>query len=111
HHRWTPRHRTLRDQGGGQLHRAHPHPRLLPHPFPVILQEMSETASTPQPQQGVSVRVEDLWKSYAGVPVLKGIRFQVQRAEVFVIMGPSGSGKSVLLKHIIALEQPAKGDI
>ncbi len=74
---------------------------------------MSETASTPQPQsqQGVSVRVEDLWKSYAAVPVLKGISFQVQRTEVFVIMGPSGSGKSVLLKHIIGLELPDKGDI
>jgi phospholipid/cholesterol/gamma-HCH transport system ATP-binding protein len=52
-----------------------------------------------------------LRKSYAGQAVLKGINFEVQRGEVFVIMGPSGSGKSVLLKHIIGLEKPDEGDI
>jgi phospholipid/cholesterol/gamma-HCH transport system ATP-binding protein len=35
----------------------------------------------------------------------------VQPGEVFVIMGPSGSGKSVLLKHIIGLEEPDAGEI
>src|SRR5258706_11739739 len=63
------------------------------------------------PQQSVSVRVQGLRKSYAGTPVLKGIDFEVERGEVFVIMGPSGSGKSVLLKHIIGLEKPDGGDI
>jgi phospholipid/cholesterol/gamma-HCH transport system ATP-binding protein len=73
---------------------------------------MSEPASTgPEPQQSVSVRVEGLRKSYGGTPVLKGIDFEVQRGEIFVIMGPSGSGKSVLLKHIIGLEPPDEGDI
>src|SRR5678815_2310600 len=59
----------------------------------------------------VNVEVRDLRKSYAGQPVLKGINFEVERGEVFVIMGPSGSGKSVLLKHIIGLERPDDGDI
>jgi phospholipid/cholesterol/gamma-HCH transport system ATP-binding protein len=59
----------------------------------------------------VNVEVRDLRKSYAGQPVLKGINFEVERGEVFVIMGPSGSGKSVLLKHIIGLEKPDEGDI
>ena len=73
---------------------------------------MSDTPSAPSPpQQGVRVRVQELRKGYAGVPVLKGIGFEVQRSEVFVIMGPSGSGKSVLLKHIIGLETPDEGDI
>jgi phospholipid/cholesterol/gamma-HCH transport system ATP-binding protein len=72
---------------------------------------MSEAASTSAPHQGVSVRVQGLRKSYEGVPVLKGIDFEVQRGQVFVIMGPSGSGKSVLLKHIIGLEPPDEGDI
>jgi phospholipid/cholesterol/gamma-HCH transport system ATP-binding protein len=61
--------------------------------------------------QSVDVQVRDLRKSYAGQPVLKGINFEVKRGEVFVIMGPSGSGKSVLLKHIIGLEKPDQGDI
>ena len=74
---------------------------------------MSEAPSaTPvPPQQSVSVRVQGLRKSYAGTPVLKGIDFEVNRGETFVIMGPSGSGKSVLLKHIIGLEAPDEGDI
>jgi phospholipid/cholesterol/gamma-HCH transport system ATP-binding protein len=55
--------------------------------------------------------VKGLRKSYDGTPVLKGIDFEVHRGETFVIMGPSGSGKSVLLKHIIGLEPPDEGDI
>jgi phospholipid/cholesterol/gamma-HCH transport system ATP-binding protein len=43
--------------------------------------------------------------------VLKGIDFDVQPGEIFVIMGPSGSGKSVLLKHLIGLEAPDAGEI
>ncbi len=61
--------------------------------------------------QSVNVRVSGLRKSYAGVPVLRGIDFEVGRGETFVIMGPSGSGKSVLLKHIIGLEPADEGDI
>lgn len=74
---------------------------------------MSEADSNPEnlSQQSVSVRIQGLRKGYDGVPVLKGINFEVQRGETFVIMGPSGSGKSVLLKHIIGLEPPDEGDI
>jgi phospholipid/cholesterol/gamma-HCH transport system ATP-binding protein len=67
---------------------------------------MSDTAT-----QSVSVEVRGLRKSYGGQPVLKGINFKVERGEVFVIMGPSGSGKSVLLKHIIGLETADEGEI
>jgi phospholipid/cholesterol/gamma-HCH transport system ATP-binding protein len=62
-------------------------------------------------QQSVRVEVRGLRKSYGGQPVLKGIDFKVERGEIFVIMGPSGSGKSVLLKHIIGLEDPDEGEI
>lgn len=62
-------------------------------------------------QQSVSVEVRGLRKSYNGVEVLHGISLEVARGEVFVIMGPSGSGKSVLLKHIIGLETPDAGEI
>jgi len=43
--------------------------------------------------------------------VLKGLDFAVKPGEIFVLMGPSGSGKSVLLKHIIGLEAPDAGEI
>jgi phospholipid/cholesterol/gamma-HCH transport system ATP-binding protein len=63
------------------------------------------------PQSGIRVEVKGLRKSYDGHLVLKGIDFTVEREEIFVIMGPSGSGKSVLLKHIIGLERPDSGEI
>ncbi len=62
-------------------------------------------------QRGVGVEVRGLRKSLGGQPVLKGLDFAVQPGEVFVIMGPSGSGKSVLLKHVIGLETPDAGEI
>jgi len=62
-------------------------------------------------QQGVSLEVRGLRKSFRGQEVLKGLDFDVRAGEVFVIMGPSGSGKSVLLKHLIGLETPDAGEI
>src|SRR5256885_15393909 len=67
--------------------------------------------NAPTNQQGVKVEVRGLRKSFRGQEVLKGLDFDVQPGEVFVIMGPSGSGKSVLLKHIIGLETPDSGEI
>ena len=60
---------------------------------------------------GVSVKVHGLRRSFGDQPVLKGLDFEVQPGEIFVVMGPSGSGKSVLLKHIIGLEAPDEGEI
>ncbi len=62
-------------------------------------------------QQGVSIRVRGLRKSFNGQEVLKGLDFDVKPGEIFVIMGPSGSGKTVLLKHLIGLEEPDEGEI
>jgi phospholipid/cholesterol/gamma-HCH transport system ATP-binding protein len=59
----------------------------------------------------VSVAVRGLRKSFNRQEVLRGLDFDVNPGEIFVIMGPSGSGKSVLLKHIIGLETPDAGDI
>ena len=61
--------------------------------------------------QNLHVEVRGLRKSFNGQEVLKGISFEVRAGEIFVIMGPSGSGKSVLLKHIIGLEEPDSGQI
>src|SRR2546422_5951156 len=62
-------------------------------------------------RQGVRVTVRGLRRSFDREPVLKGLNFDVDRGEMFVVMGPSGSGKSVLLKHIIGLEIPDEGEI
>lgn len=61
--------------------------------------------------KGVDVTVRGLRKSYGALEVLKGIDLEVKAGEVFVLMGPSGSGKSVLLRHIIGLEPPDAGEI
>src|SRR5262252_915068 len=68
--------------------------------------------STPEANhKGISVEVRGLRKSFGNQEVLKGLDFSVKPGEIFVIMGPSGSGKSVLLKHIIGLEEPDAGEI
>lgn len=61
--------------------------------------------------KGVGVQVRGLRRSFGAQEVLKGIDLEVRPGEIFVIMGPSGSGKSVLLKHIIGLEPPDAGEI
>ena len=60
---------------------------------------------------GVGLIVRDLRKSFGDQEVLKGVDIDVKPGEIFVIMGPSGSGKSVLLKHLIGLEEPDAGEI
>jgi len=60
---------------------------------------------------GAGVIVRGLRKSFEGQEVLKGVDFEVRPGEIFVLMGPSGSGKSVLLRHIIGLEPPDAGEI
>ena len=62
-------------------------------------------------QEGVSLTVIGLHKSYNGIEVLKGIDFAVNPGEIFVIMGPSGCGKSVLLRQLIGLEDPDAGKV
>jgi len=63
------------------------------------------------PSPNVSVEVRALRKSFHAQEVLKGINLSITPGEIFVIMGPSGSGKSVLLKHIIGLLHPDSGEI
>lgn len=57
------------------------------------------------------IEVQDLWKSFRQTPVLKGVSFSIQAGEAVVVIGRSGGGKSVLLKHLVALLQPDRGQI
>ena len=49
---------------------------------------------------------KDVTKSFGGVKVLDGVSFTVEKGEIFSIVGPSGTGKSVTLKHIVGLLAP-----
>ncbi len=57
------------------------------------------------------VEFEDLFKSYGLKQVLRGATLQVFRGEVMVILGGSGSGKSVTLRHMLGLEAPDSGRV
>ncbi len=59
----------------------------------------------------LTFRVEGLYKSFGEKPILKGIDLKVETAKTTVILGPSGSGKSVLLKHLNGLLRPDRGKI
>ncbi len=60
---------------------------------------------------GVGLKVKGLCKSFASLEVLRDINLEVKPGEIFVLMGPSGSGKSVLLRHLVGLEVPDAGEI
>ena len=57
------------------------------------------------------IRIERLYKSFHGVPVLKGIDLRVDKGTTAVVIGPSGSGKSTLLRCLNLLEIPDSGQI
>jgi len=57
------------------------------------------------------ISVQNLYKSFSGKAVLKGIDLEILEGETLAIIGRSGSGKSVLMKHIIGLLQPDSGKI
>jgi polar amino acid transport system ATP-binding protein len=57
------------------------------------------------------VRIEDLHKSFGATEVLKGVNLNVEKREVVVILGPSGGGKSTLLRCVNKLEEATGGRI
>lgn len=57
------------------------------------------------------IRIVELHKSFGAKQVLNGVNIDIERGEIMVIIGQSGSGKSVLLKHIIGMMRPDKGNV
>lgn len=57
------------------------------------------------------IRVVDLHKAFGDNKVLRGVNFRLRRGETLVIIGQSGCGKSVLLKHIMGLLKPDRGKV
>ena len=67
--------------------------------------------STPKPNLKRIIEIKDLRKSYGDNHVLDGFNMVLNEGENLVIMGKSGSGKSVMIKCLIGLEQPDSGSI
>lgn len=59
----------------------------------------------------VQIRIRDIHKSFGPYQVLKGVDLDLYRGKINIIIGGSGQGKSVLLRHVIALMKPDQGSI
>jgi phospholipid/cholesterol/gamma-HCH transport system ATP-binding protein len=68
---------------------------------------MTEISAAPVPM----IVVQDLYKGFNGFPVLKGITLTMMEGTTTVILGGSGSGKTVLMKHIMGLFKPDSGHV
>lgn len=71
-------------------------------------------APSPEPNPGTfAIELRDVHKSFSGgrYQVFKGVTLRVPKGEITFVLGPSGVGKSVLLKHILGLLKPDSGDV
>ncbi len=57
------------------------------------------------------IRIEGIHKSFNGFPVLKGISLKLEKGEILALIGGSGHGKSVILKHVVGLIKPDQGHV
>jgi phospholipid/cholesterol/gamma-HCH transport system ATP-binding protein len=57
------------------------------------------------------VEFDNVYKAYARREILAGVSLKIRRGEVLCVLGPSGTGKSVTIRHVNGLEKPDKGDI
>ncbi len=58
-----------------------------------------------------SIQINQLYKRYGSLDVLKGIDLDIPAGQTVSIIGPSGSGKSTLLRVLMTLDRPSEGDI
>ncbi|HTO99513.1 MAG TPA: ABC transporter ATP-binding protein [Myxococcales bacterium] len=66
---------------------------------------------SPEPGPQPVIDVQDLYKAFAGFEVLKGINLKMMEGTTTVVLGGSGSGKTVLMKHIMGLFKPDRGRV
>jgi len=57
------------------------------------------------------IEMENLYKSFEDAEVLRGVSLQVQRGEILGLIGGSGHGKTVILKHVAGLMRPDRGHV
>ena len=57
------------------------------------------------------IRVQEIYKSFGKAQVLKGVSFEVAQGDILALIGRSGCGKSLVLKHVAGLLKPDKGHV
>ncbi|MEO8449369.1 MAG: heme ABC exporter ATP-binding protein CcmA [Gemmatimonadota bacterium] len=65
----------------------------------------------PPPAADGLVEVQDLWRAFGTLEVLRGVSLSVGAGELTLIVGPNGAGKSTLLRSIAGLARPTKGEV
>ena len=86
-------------------------PRRLPKGVQEISGAMETRKEAPAYESGELIRVEHLKKAYPNATPLKDVNTVIHRGEVITIIGPSGTGKSTLMRCINRLEIPTAGKI
>ena len=71
----------------------------------------SDTPTAPTTRGETIVLFDNVWKRYSGKDILAGANLNIVRGEVLCVLGPSGTGKSVCLRHINGLTQPDDGEV
>ncbi len=64
-----------------------------------------------QGKRGARVSFDDVWLSFGGVSVLRGLTFEAEPGETVVLAGPSGGGKSSALKCVLGFVAPSSGTV
>ena len=82
-----------------------------PEPHVVSPEDGPVTGNAPPPPSNVVVELRDVHKAFGPKKILKGIDMAVERGTSAVVLGGSGTGKSVLTKHVVGLLQPDKGEV
>jgi phospholipid/cholesterol/gamma-HCH transport system ATP-binding protein len=82
-----------------------------PYPATMLGPESGTQQRAHRPGGDTLVRLDSVSKSFGPLRVLNGVSLDIKRGQTTVIIGPSGTGKSVLLKLIVGLLLPDKGEV
>jgi phospholipid/cholesterol/gamma-HCH transport system ATP-binding protein len=75
------------------------------------MENLQQQNNSPEPQQDAVISVRGLYKSFGELDVLKGVDLDLYKGENVVVLGKSGTGKSVLIKIISGLLKPDRGTV
>jgi phospholipid/cholesterol/gamma-HCH transport system ATP-binding protein len=65
----------------------------------------------PEPGEFWSIRIENCFKAFGSNRIMNGLHFGIPEGMITLVLGPSGTGKSVLINHLIGLMFPDSGDV
>ena len=69
------------------------------------------TRQSPVAEAPAQIEVRGLTMAYGDFVIQRDLDFEIQRGDIFVVMGGSGCGKTTLLRHMVGLKSPVTGDV